>query len=188
MGRGTSRAPSHPGRPCSVPVDSMTGSRATAQRCVGLLLVFTLPVAVAGCGGGDPGSRTKASQPTKAEFVKSASAICVAAHERTTEEFGRYVSENQIPRSGPAMAAKAADAFRVVFEPAIEKQIDALAELEPPKGGRGKVDAILAAMRQGLARARRQPLDFIQTSSTLRRASLLAVAYGLPACSANSSE
>ncbi len=145
----------------------------------------------AGCGGSDSASQTDSGSEStvelsKAEFVNKASIVCKAAQERTTEEFGKYINENRIPTSGPGVAAKAADAFRVVFRPAVEKEIDALGELNPPQKDEQEVDTILAALQQGLDEAEDDPLEFIQTSSTFEDASRLAIAYGIPVCSVNS--
>jgi hypothetical protein len=144
-----------------------------------------------GCGGSDSAPQTDSGSEStvelsKAEFVNKASIVCKAAQERTTEEFGKYIQKNRIPTSGPGVAVKAADAFRVVFRPAIEKEIDVLDELSPPAKDEQEVDKILAAMQQGLEEAEDDPLEFIQTSSTFEDASRLAIAYGIPACSTNS--
>lgn len=156
-----------------------------------VLLILAAVAFASGCGGSGADSQTASSGTTaelsKAEFVNRASTVCKAAQERTTEEFGKYVHENRIPTSGPGVEEKAVDAFRIVFRPAIEKEIEVLRELEPPKSDQQQVDAILTAMQQGLEKAEENPLQFIQTSSTLIPASRLATAYGLPACSANSS-
>jgi hypothetical protein len=150
----------------------------------------------AGCGGSSDPQATRSSDSqastqrtvelSKAEFVDRASTICETAQEHSTEEFGKYVQDNRVPSSGPGVAAKAADAFRIVFRPAIEEEIEGLGELEPPKDDQKQVNAILAAMRQGLKKAEEDPLEFIQTSSALVHASRLAASYGLPACSPNS--
>jgi len=155
-------------------------------------LALVAMVFAVGCGSGDSQTTSTTSSQanaelSKVEFVQRASTICKAAQERTTEEFGKYINENRIPTSGPGVTEKAADAFRIVFRPAIEKEIEVLGELEPPKSDQQSVNAILKAMNQGLEEAEKDPLEFIRTSSALTHASRLATAYGLPACSANSS-
>ncbi len=158
------------------------------RRAVAILVSFGALLLAVGCGDDSASQAGSETTPelSKAEFASRASTICRAAQERTTEEFGKYISENRIPTSGPGVATKAADAFRVVFRPAIEKEIDALGELGPPQADEQKVDEILAAMQQGLKEAEEDPLEFIRTSSTLEDASKLAIAYGIPACSVNS--
>lgn len=159
-----------------------------------LVALSLLALTFGGCGGsdnGDSGAATTATPTvdseakplTKAEFIKRASEFCEAAAERSSAEFGRYVKENAIPPSGPGMIAKAADAVETVFVPAYEKLIETISELGAPKGDEERINAILAAMQEGVYRAKQHPLQYIRHATAFNHASKLAIEYGLPACS-----
>jgi hypothetical protein len=138
-----------------------------------------------GCGGGDEdGSTVTVSSKVvpKAVFLKRANAICFAAHERTSKEFGEYISTNTIPSSGPGMIAKAEDVIATVFRPAYELQIEMIGKLGSPRGDRQQVETILTAMQDGIDQAGQEPLEFIRHESSFDHASRLAIAYGLGAC------
>lgn len=153
-------------------------------------------VTAQGCGGSG-GDSTQSSTPTtansgdsnpsqpspsKAQFIKGASKICIETKERSVIAYRKYSQENTIPSSGPGLAAKAADLVENVFAPIYDEQIEKIGALGAPPGDAQQVDAILASMRSGIEAAKRQPLSFIRSPAALDQASRLAVAYGLPAC------
>ncbi|HEY6550365.1 MAG TPA: hypothetical protein VIY71_04105 [Solirubrobacterales bacterium] len=161
---------------------------------VGCLLI------IAGCGdsssdssqatGGGNNATTRVDpdvHPSKAEFVKQASAICVATKERASEEFATYIQKNTSPTSGPGVVAKATDAVNTVFSPVYQLQVERISALGAPQGDEQQINAILTAMQQGIERAKQQPLQFLRRNTALSQASKLAKAYGLPACSTVSS-
>jgi hypothetical protein len=133
-------------------------------------------------GGESTVAATHTGSLSKAEFTKKASAICVAAHERSAEEFAKYSSENNVPSSGPGLLAKASDVVAKIFVPVYELQIEKISALGAPGGDLQQVNSLLIAMQQGIEGAREHPLQFIRRSTAFNRASKLATAYGLPAC------
>lgn len=151
------------------------------MRAALLIALFLLTVAAAGCGGSNDEGQT--TSLTKAQFIKQANAICLQTKERSVTAFREYSQTHAVPSSGPGLAAKAADLIENIFIPIYDEQIEKIGALEAPSGDEEKVDAILAAMREGIEGARREPLPFIRESAALNHASQLAVAYGLPECS-----
>jgi len=149
---------------------------------------------VAGCGGGGPNPQTevthnsegelttRATAISKGKFVKEADAICEAARERASEEFQKYLKKNVVPSSGPGMLAKAHDVVNTVFVPVVELQVKKISDLGAPRKDVVQVNEILAAMQQGIERAKEQPLQFIRKETAMNQASKLAEAYGLDAC------
>jgi hypothetical protein len=153
----------------------------------------------AGCGGGTDSSETTSAQTSSsrgannqgakqgstslnASFVNKASAICVAAKERASQEFEEYIASNVIPSSGPGMTDKAKDVVDSVLAPVYELQIKRIEEIEVPQDDRIEVNAILDAMREGVERAKQQPLQFIRHGTAFSQSSKLATEYGLSAC------
>ncbi len=167
-----------------------------AMLSIKVLPAFLLCLALmAGCGGSDNDSQTNTAEAngnevtahaapvTKAEFVKQASAICLAAKERASEEFSIYLEKNNVPSSGPGMAAKAQDVVNTVFGPVFELQVKKIRGLGAPREDVVEVSEILTAMQQGVERAKEEPLEFMQKETAMNQASKLVEAYGLPDCS-----
>lgn len=120
---------------------------------------------------------------TKAAFIKQASAICLAAKERASEEFEIYLRENKVPPSGPGMVAKAQDVVDSVFGPVYELQVKKIRALGAPRADVAQVGEILTAMQRGVEKAKEEPLEFMRKGTSLNQASRLAEDYGLTACS-----
>ncbi len=157
-----------------------------------LLLCLALP----SCGGSGEGSATDTAQSpgqgqiavhataiSKADFIKQASSICLAAKKRTSKEFETYLGENKVPSGGPGMIAKAEDVVETVFAPIYTSQITQIRALGAPRDDVKQVGAILTAMSEGIQQAKLEPLKFIQKGTALNKASKAVVAYGMPACS-----
>jgi hypothetical protein len=67
--------------------------------------------------------------------------------------------------------------------PADQKQVEELEALGAPSGDGQQVEAMLAAMQQGVEAGEAQPPQkFISSESTLQKGRGLAQAYGLKAC------
>jgi hypothetical protein len=159
------------------------------------LSLLCLAVILGGCGESGSDARTDAAHGhngditthatgiTKAIFVKKADAICLAARERSSEEFQIYLTKNQVPSAGPGMLAKAHDVVNTILAPALELQVKKISNLGAPATDVAQVNEILVAMEQGVERMKEQPLQFIQKGIALNRASKLAGAYGLTVCS-----
>lgn len=164
-------------------------------RAVLIFAAALITLSAAGCGGGGD-SQESASQGeagggeitvqsgslSKADFIKRASAICVATSEKSRNGFIAYSQENNVPASGPGLAAKASDFVNTVFAPVFQEQIDKITSLGAPNGDEEQVSALVNAMQQGLEEGKQQPLLLIKGDPFLNRASKMAVAYGLPAC------
>jgi hypothetical protein len=144
-------------------------------------------VFVGGCGGGGSSAGAEveahAEAITKAEFVKQASLICLAAKERASEEFEIYLSQNKVPSAGPGMIAKANEVVDEIFGPVFELQVEKIRAIGAPADDVAQVSELLTAMQQGAEEAKEEPLQFIRKGTALNHASRLAEAYGLKACS-----
>jgi hypothetical protein len=137
---------------------------------IGVIAAISL---VAGCGGSDDQSLTKA------EFTKQADAICTTAIKKIQVGFGE-ATQNSTPGSNENAAATKFATEVVV--PAYQEQIDGIRALEAPTGDEKQVDAMLAAMQQGLDEGKQQPLALIRTESFLTQGRRPAKAYGLKTC------
>ena len=121
------------------------------------------------------------SAPTKAEFVEQANAICEASVNEQRAAFKKAIQESASSSNESAIANKL---VTEVMLPANQKQIDELRALEAPNGDEQQIEAILAAMQQGVDAAKEEPPQkFISTEGTLEKGRSLAGAYGLKACS-----
>ena len=146
----------------------------TMLAAVATSTVLGMSIAVAGCGGGDDESLTKA------EFIQQADAICKKAHDGFEKAFNRTFSGGQQP-SQAQLNEFAAD----TLVPGVQKEIDDIGELEPPSADADEVDAIIAAEQDGVDKVRADPgiLAPSVKEDPLKKGQDLARAYGMKECS-----
>ncbi len=139
------------------------------RKLVGVAVAIAVCVLVAaGCGGGgsDSGSsdETSASAPSKAEFVKSADAICTEGRAEVQSEFTVYLAKNGIkelgePGESEAETKKHAIALmETVGIPALKQQIDELKALEAPSDLKAKAAQFIADGEEAIKKGEGEPL------------------------------
>ena len=125
-------------------------------RLLGISVLLIALVSVAGCGGGSstsPGSTAETSagggEPTKAEFIEQADAICTSNHGDTDslEKEAAEIEKSANPES-PKNLLRLADILREASESA-ESEYQELRELEPPAADEATVDAMFSKAEEG---------------------------------------
>jgi hypothetical protein len=139
-----------------------------------LALALAVPAAAA-CGGDD--------KPSKDEFVEKADAICKKNDEELEALGERIIGTREAPT--PEKISE----FSRKGAPLVKETRREIADLEPPEGDEEKIDKILAAVDEGIARIERAGRDpevardtFREDSDPFAKANRLANDYGLKEC------
>jgi len=134
-------------------------------------LLLSLGLALTGCGGGD---EEAAPEPiSKADFTTQANKICAdgsAELAAAADELGEDPTQEQIE-------GFASD----TVVPNIQGQHDDIEALGAPEGDEDEVDAILAALQEGVDTTEADP-STITSGDPFAEANELAGAYGLEDC------
>jgi hypothetical protein len=132
-----------------------------------------------GCGGAG-GSATTASI-SRAEFVKKANAICAKDEERLHADFLAFSEERQNSSVPPRVEGE--ESINQIIAPAMTREMEELQALGLPKGDEGHIEALFAAVEEGVQKARERPESVITANSEMfGKAIKLATAYGLNVC------
>ena len=150
------------------------------------LTAVVISVVALGCGG-DSAESSKSgtittSSLTRSQFAERADEICSTGSEKLLERLSIYMKEHE---SGSQTEAElVAEAIHVTVLPALEDQFDEIESLGAPKGDRHEVEALLAALREGVvaAKKRREMSLVANISPDFRHSGKLARQYGLDAC------
>ena len=114
---------------------------------------------------------------TQAEFVTKGNAICASGSERIDA-----AAKQAFGTEEPSEAVIVAFAKDTAI-PEVERQLDDLDDLKPPKETEASFDAALKEARSALARVKANPKDLADDSSnTFAKADELIKAAGLDAC------
>jgi len=122
------------------------------------LALAAMAVLVAGCGSSDDSATATTPPPaTKAAFMKQAEKICVKAKaDRYSEAVAyRKKHEKELEAMEPIPAEE--KIIRAVGLPSIAKQFEEIEAIGIPKGQEEKLEAIFAALKQGLKGAEKDP-------------------------------
>jgi hypothetical protein len=131
---------------------------------------------VAGCGGGGSGSgsseETSASAPSKAEYIKSADAICTEVGKEVNAQFAAYLKKNGIkekdPNESQAETEKnAIGAMEAVAIPALNDQVKKLSALEAPSELNAKAKEYIAAVEAAIKKGEAEPLQIYGAQAKL---------------------
>ena len=125
-----------------------------------------------GCGSSESSDR----RPSKAVFLKRANAICAKG---TNKIDAAGTSAFKSP-GNPTQAETTAFAKSVVV-PTVQRELDQLRALSPPKGDEARVKEILDKSQAAVAKVRANPA-LLGGENGSDEANRLATAYGLAAC------
>jgi hypothetical protein len=114
---------------------------------------------VAGCGGGD-------DELSKAEFVKRADGICLAAYKQATKN-GKEISKGDV-------ASRMTDLMN--------REAEEIADLNGPSDDADEIDAIVDSTRAVAEAVESNKKDLSQAGALIGKARKAADAYGLEAC------
>ena len=154
-----------------------------------LASVAALAVSIGACGGGGDQAETsgRAGSPapelTKAQFIKQADAACEQQNEELSAAFAEF-AESHVIKGGELSKTQREEFSGKVFFPYVEKRIQILRQENPPEADVEQVEAIVAATKAGLARARRNLSQSLtpQTHDPLAGAESMSRKFGLEIC------
>jgi hypothetical protein len=133
---------------------------------------------IGGCGGGtsageDPGASTL----TKAQFLKLGNAICAKGNEEINAVYGKHAGK--LP--GETKMNRVA---QEIVPPVRRKVVGRLRALDPPPREEKRVEAILAAMEEGIERGEENAASLRAAGPAYAfwRAYNMEIDYGLVKC------
>lgn len=141
-----------------------------------VIAAVAVALAIAGCGGGD-----SSGSISKEEFIAKADAICKKSNSRMEAAFGKFLqgNPNLTKTTGPKFERLVGD----VMVPNLKREVEELRALEIPDGGEEKVNAMIAALEEGVETAERDPQAVTNSSDVVFGiSSRIAGEYGLEVC------
>jgi hypothetical protein len=161
-----------------------------------------LAIIVGGCGGGDGNSETgggsgsestsessskSTSSLSKAEFVKKGNAICAKGEKEVEEGVEKFGKENNLSEKRPPSAKQVGQLVEKVLLPTVRRQLDEIRALGIPSGDEKEVEAIFAAVEEGIEKTEEDPSVFTEeglgpSSGPFAKANKLSREYGLTVC------
>lgn len=149
---------------------------------IAIITAGVLAATLVACGAGGAGSQTSSSV-TKAQFIKSADAIC-ARTELTKEVAARKaVAKTPIFKELKVDRGAAKTLLLQTVIPPVEEMVDELRGLDRPEGDEQSVRAIIAAYAHGIDVTRRRPMGVVSGLDPFTEADRSAARYGLGVCS-----
>jgi hypothetical protein len=145
------------------------------------ILAIAIAALVAGCG-----SSSDSSGPTKAEFIKEGDALCQKANKEFQKEFAALGKEHQKKGiEGRTIREEGIEISEKLFLPNAQGRAEALASLTPPSGEEAEIEAIIAAIEEGVKTGEKDPnLLFNQKAYPFAKANELQQNYGFKYCGA----
>lgn len=143
------------------------------NRICGAIAIALLVAVAAGCGSSNSSSD---NAPTKAEFLQKGNAICKSGGKEIDAKGKALFGGGKKP--SPAQLQQFAKEDLI---PGIQKQVDGIDNLTPPKGDEAKVNAIVASANADLKQGKANP-KLLLSDKSFQRTDKLANAYGLKAC------
>jgi hypothetical protein len=138
---------------------------------------------VAGCGGS--GDSSSGDSISKEEFIAKADAICKAGNEQMEKELFTFLRKNRTGGSLRKPSVEQNEKFIVdVLIPNLRREIKEIKALGVPAGDEERVDAIIAALEEGLETAEDETATVAAGTSDIvfGIASRLAGEYGATVC------
>lgn len=139
---------------------------------------------VAGCGGSSDDSSGSAPI-SKEEFIAKADAVCKKGNEALEKELFKFLRKNRTGGSLRKPSVEQNEKFiETVLIPTLQKEITELKALGVPEGDEEKVDAMIAALEEGLETAEDETETVAAGTADMvfGIASRLAGEYGLETC------
>jgi hypothetical protein len=159
---------------------------------------------VAGCGSGDNGSNstsgttaasgssTNASaassdgsetgSPEKAAFIVKADTICAEGEAKYRGEFLAFASspQHRNPKGKTALEKAQAEVAEQILIPVKEQEAEELRALDAPSGDDAEVEAIAAALEEGVEKAEKEPQRAVRDGTeAFGKARRLTEEYGM---------
>jgi hypothetical protein len=145
---------------------------------LGVSLVVLVWVVMAGCGGG-----SETSEMTKADFVKSANAVCANQREEwrsTLKSLAKKSAESKGGQAGfTAVRKRSEAAFESTLLPALKKELEGLEELQVPQSDDAEVEAILRSLSSGINDLEQQGSEGLLNAKNFAGFEKKSEAYGL---------
>lgn len=152
-----------------------------------LVLLATI-LALAGCGSGgstESTSTESTSSPTRAEFVKQGNAICAKGEKEVAAGVEKFAKEKNFSEKKPPTGAQMEALAEEVLLPTVRRQLDEIRALGIPSGDEKEVEAIFAAVEQGIEKTEEDPSAFAEGGAgPFVKANKLSREYGLTVCGA----
>jgi hypothetical protein len=144
--------------------------------CLAGVCAFAAMTAV-GCGGGGDNA------PTKAAFVKQADGICKKNNKALDQQAHAFFKEEGIGSNEEPTKEQSLKFANEILIPNVEKQVDGVDELTPPKGDEDKVQAVTDSANEAIDKAKQDPTSlFSNKTDPFAKANKLATDYGLKVC------
>ncbi len=151
-------------------------------------------LAFAGCGGDDEpqpladigatgasGASGASGVPGRAEFIKTADAICAEGEASERDQIAELFPNVAGPDD--LSAAQYEQLATEIVVPSLQSQLDQLRALTPPEGDEDAFDAITSGLAEGIAETEGDPSTLAEGGGpNLQEASKLALDYGLKEC------
>jgi hypothetical protein len=152
------------------------------RKAIVITLMYVLAaLSVVACGGSSGGSGSApeaSSQPTKAEFVAQANAMCKVAEKRRSEILKKAVGEH--PEGQRITQSDQELLLKQVVRP-FEQMAGRFAEMVPPRGEEAKIRAIGNALRDSFTKVQSDPESGLNGTG-FKKYDELVIAYGLSSC------
>jgi hypothetical protein len=147
---------------------------------------MAVTIGASGCGGGSDGGEISTSSLSKAEFIKRADAICAKGQQQVERNFGAYAKKTNlnVQQVTKNPTKQQVDGLvHSVLLPAIKQEVTQIRALGAPRGDEDKIEAMLAAVEEGIETAEDLPRTVLEkTDVAFGVSSRLAKEYGLVAC------
>ncbi len=137
---------------------------------------------IVGCGGSGDSSTGTIS---KEAFIRKADAICKKGNEQLQKGFAAYLRNNKKSILALRHPSKADYEGLIggVLVPNLEKEIKAIRALGAPSGDEDRIEAMLAALEEGIETAENDPKAVTHSSEAIFGiGARMAKEYGLEVC------
>ena len=123
------------------------------------IFISALAIAVVAVGCGDDSSSDSASL-TKAEFTKKANAACRKINLETSGELLAFINKND---KKPLTEEQKLELVDTTLLPSLQKQVDALSELDPePEAQQQVLDELVEALEEEIEKGEADP-EYVAT-------------------------
>jgi hypothetical protein len=144
--------------------------------CLAGICALAAAVAI-GCGSSDDNA------PTKAAFIKQADAICKKGNQEINKQAHAYFKEVGLTRHEKPTKEQVTHLADQILIPSVQKQVDGVEGLTPPKGDEDQVQAVTDAANSAIDKGKQDPASLLSNKTDpFKKANQLAKSYGLKVC------